>query len=220
VAKPFDARKLGNARFERLDIVLVLVVKDGLEVLAECRGINCVSKTNKGMEGVPSAYCPGPQKRSTYMILPSRAFVIGRTMFAHPAAYYAHGRVGVKKRNISHIISVTGGSNYRDSKKCLNQTRSKCRRGFAVRVGLYLGYVGLPSGFEADKRRVGPAGRKRLEYRRDYGPLSACGDGSRYTRWHIVVSTSAEHSPVLALFYAAPLLEEKIDACVRALISD
>jgi len=34
------------------------------------------------MLGVRSLYCPGPLKRSTYLILPSRVRAVGNTMFA------------------------------------------------------------------------------------------------------------------------------------------
>src|ERR1035441_7903192 len=79
------------------------------------------SRIRRGVDRVPSRYRPGPQNRSMYLSLPSRAFVCGRTMFAQPPKYlltircfFNEASVGASK-NVASAINVEnlGSSRWR-----------------------------------------------------------------------------------------------------------
>src|ERR1035441_7752266 len=77
---------------------------------------------SSGVDGVPSRYLPGPEKRSITIIFPSRGRVFGRTMFAHPPKYlltircfFIEASVGASKKLASAIpVESTPAQSYQE----------------------------------------------------------------------------------------------------------
>src|ERR1035438_7634860 len=97
---------------------------------------------SSGVDGVPSRYLPGPEKRSTTIIFPSRGRVLGRTMFAHPPKYlltircfFIEASVGASKKLASAIpVESTPAQSYQE-KTCplrFSFAASEGRRSVAI----------------------------------------------------------------------------------------
>ena len=131
MAKPLDAGKLRDARFEGRDVVLVFVVKDGLEVLAERRGVDRVFQDQQRNGGRAVLVLPWTTEEIHVHDLALAGLGLGKDDVCPPGDVLAHDvmlfnrsdRGRVKKLDISHNCCQSGGVTYKDSKKCFNQIR-------------------------------------------------------------------------------------------------
>src|ERR1035441_9905661 len=121
-SQPIKGFERGVATFYDLPGILVFSSLKMSWMVSRRAGVLMTwSRIRRGVDRVPSRYRPGPQNRSMYLSLPSRAFVCGRTMFAQPPKYlltircfFNEASVGASK-NVASAINVEnlGSSRWR-----------------------------------------------------------------------------------------------------------